>query len=354
MLYLATYADAERPLKYSTIHEAAKNGDLEDVKNHLRRGRAVNEPGPNGATPLHMAAVFNQVKVAEFLIKKGADINAKVGGGYTRSYTPLELAAQEGHIEMVKLLIRNGAKVSVDAIGMMLDKGHTEVALDMAKKADVIVKDHWTTLNDIALWPRSRKGSVEVAEILIKKADVNALTSALRTAVKAGNAEIADLLLKNGADIKKGDNLLHLVFETGGYTGRLRDISIVKVLLKYGVDVNTKDEHGYTPLHTVIQGWYSLYGNYVEGELEEFVKLLIENGADVNATDQEGYTPLHWVAMTDVFNLWGSARKIVPILIENGADVNAKNNDGQTPLGLALKFKNHGTAYELRKHGAKE
>lgn len=69
--FLAGCSRSEKPLKYSTIHEAAAKGDLEDVKNHLRRGTAVNEQrGPGGATPLHVAAGYNQVKVAEFLIKK--------------------------------------------------------------------------------------------------------------------------------------------------------------------------------------------------------------------------------------------------------------------------------------------
>lgn len=77
--FLTGCAPGEKPLKYSTIHEAAEKGDLEDVKNHLRRGVAVNAQGPYGVTPLHYAAANGQTKVAEFLIKKGAEVNAVAG-----------------------------------------------------------------------------------------------------------------------------------------------------------------------------------------------------------------------------------------------------------------------------------
>lgn len=72
-----------KPLVYGTIHEAAKNGDLADVKNHLDRGTDVSVKDNMSQTPLYKAALKDKGNkdVAEVLIAKGADVNAKNNDG---------------------------------------------------------------------------------------------------------------------------------------------------------------------------------------------------------------------------------------------------------------------------------
>jgi hypothetical protein len=93
-----------------SIHEAAAEGNIEAVKQHLAVGADVNA-GVEGWTPLHETAWENHKEIAELLIAKGADVNAKVGELEGR--TPLYLAAGQGHKEMAELLIANGADVKV-------------------------------------------------------------------------------------------------------------------------------------------------------------------------------------------------------------------------------------------------
>ena len=47
--------------------------------------------------------------MASFLVKKGANVNARNSEGKT----PLMLAAQHGHIDIAKLLLENGARTDV-------------------------------------------------------------------------------------------------------------------------------------------------------------------------------------------------------------------------------------------------
>ena len=91
------------------IWEAAKQGNLEAVKQHLADGADVNAKDKYGLTPLHYAAWQGRNEIVELLTANGADVNAKdVDGG-----TPLHEAASDGRKEVVELLIDNGADVNV-------------------------------------------------------------------------------------------------------------------------------------------------------------------------------------------------------------------------------------------------
>ena len=71
-----------------------------DVNEAISTGRA------EGYTPLMMAANNNALDLAEFLIGRGANVNARAKDGATA----LSLAIEENHQEMVKLLLARGAE----------------------------------------------------------------------------------------------------------------------------------------------------------------------------------------------------------------------------------------------------
>jgi ankyrin repeat protein len=92
-----------------SIHQAAKIGHLEVVKQHLAAGTDVNAKDKYGHTPLHEAADEGRSKaIPELLIANGADVNAKNEEGYT----PLSYAAMHGFMEIAELLIAAGADVN--------------------------------------------------------------------------------------------------------------------------------------------------------------------------------------------------------------------------------------------------
>lgn len=98
------------------IWAAAAQGNLEAVKRHLAAGAEIDAtfvaPGipASGATPLHLAVLCDQGEVAQFLIRKGANLNAKVRDEH--GGTPLHWAAALGRIEMARRLIEAGADVN--------------------------------------------------------------------------------------------------------------------------------------------------------------------------------------------------------------------------------------------------
>ena len=120
-----------------SIHEAAFNGDIEAVKQHLAAGTDVNTKD-DGWTPLHLAA-YRDKKIAELLIAEGADVNAKDEDGVT----PQHLAAELGHKEIVELLIAEGADVNAKVVAadvkaetplnFAIEENYTETA-DLLRK----------------------------------------------------------------------------------------------------------------------------------------------------------------------------------------------------------------------------
>ncbi|MDN5248219.1 MAG: ankyrin repeat domain-containing protein [Wolbachia endosymbiont of Tyrophagus putrescentiae] len=95
------------------------------------------------------------------------------------------------------------------------------------------------------------------------------------------------------------------------------DVKKIEELIKKGVDVNARDQGGFT----------ALYGAVFKGKIES-VKALIKGGIEVNARDCEGCTALHYASMTE--------DGIVVELIKSGADTNARDSCGNIPLHEAV------------------
>jgi len=106
-----------------SIHRAARQGEIEGIKQHLAAGTDVNAKH-DGRTPLHGAALHSRTEITELLIANDADVNSRD----VFAVTPLHLAVLGGHKEIAELLIDAGANVNVKN-----KNGHTP--LDTAHKA---------------------------------------------------------------------------------------------------------------------------------------------------------------------------------------------------------------------------
>ena len=106
-----------------TIFEACAAGEIERVERLLEESAsgAVGAPGINGYsadgwTPLHLAAFFGHAKVAELLIARSADVNARSRNA--NGNTPLHAALAGNHAFVAAVLIGHGADVNAaDAQG---------------------------------------------------------------------------------------------------------------------------------------------------------------------------------------------------------------------------------------------
>jgi len=92
------------------IHEMAKTGDLEKVKDLLKNFPGfIDSVDEVGYTPLHWALIRAKWNVAVYLIEGGANLNIQgIEGG-----TPLHCAANQDNTEIIQLLIKRGAEIEV-------------------------------------------------------------------------------------------------------------------------------------------------------------------------------------------------------------------------------------------------
>ena len=91
------------------IHQAATDGNIKAVKQHLAAGKDVNAQNLNGFYPLTSAASWGHNEIVELLIAKGADVNVKSSGK-----TPLDWAIKQLHPETADLLRKHGGKTGAE------------------------------------------------------------------------------------------------------------------------------------------------------------------------------------------------------------------------------------------------
>eukprot|EP00435_Cladocopium_sp_Y103_P035927 s1934_g9.t1 len=173
-------------------------------------------------------------------------------------------------------------------------------------------------------------------------------------AARAGNIEVAKLLLTSGASVDKKS------FDSHDARGRTPlacaaehgHIEMIELLLESGASVDWKKPNGSTPLllaarqgrGEVVELLLRKSGargdvyEYGPGSsplcfaadlgLVEVVTVLLMSGMSVQSKDQQGNTPLHYAAA-------GKHAAVVQKLVSAGADVDATNDEGQTPEDVA-------------------
>ena len=122
-----------------SIHDAAKRGNIEAVKQHLAAGTDVNEKGEVQETPLYHAVWNDHTEIAKLLISKGANVNTEQSARFNPLYSA---AGGRAGKETIELLISNGADVNF----IRERGGGNETPLDRA----------------------ARKGRTEIADLLRK------------------------------------------------------------------------------------------------------------------------------------------------------------------------------------------
>lgn len=153
-----------------SIHQLAAQGELSQLKEHLRKGdNLINKPDERGFTPLIWASAFGEIETVRFLLEWGADphilakeresaLSLASTGGYTdivglllerdvdiniydwNGGTPLLYAVRGNHVKCVEALLARGADLTTEA-----DSGYTPMDLAVAlgyRKVQQVIENH--------------------------------------------------------------------------------------------------------------------------------------------------------------------------------------------------------------------
>ncbi len=342
----------------TALMTVARTGNVEAAKVLLAHGADVNSKEQwRQQTPLMWAVAESHPEMAQELIARGADVNARqVEWHWERQVTseprekwmplggltPLLFAARQGCVDCARVLVKAGADLNAtdpnqmtpmvmalinghyDFAAFMLDQGADPNLADETGRTPLYaaVDDHTMPESNLPA-PRefdNKLTSLDIIQMLLAHgANVNAQlkkqtpyrtkvdrgadtmlttgTTPLLRAAKAGDAQVMQLLLAKGADVKLATRFgVTPVMAAAGLgakeedtTGRRKTeaeaIASLKLCLDAGADVNaattTGRSAGQTALHGAAQkGW------------DQVVQFLADHGAKLDAMDKNGRTPL--------------------------------------------------------------
>jgi ankyrin repeat protein len=316
-----------------------------------------------GMTPLHIAAVKNQGRIVDILIRSGANPMAPkangetgklLGGGWYSSIprtrerlgygdptpgtesliglTPMQFACEQGSTEAAASLMRHLDPTIRMTIPLhwAAAEGHSEVLSLLLQFPEVVQNiDRRDASGNTALFLASQVWKPEAVRVLLEfGANVHLVSDDVRRSNKP-------LQKRRQIDQAFGKTALHAWAGMGCYSRKyledctLEDMeTIATLLIESGCDVDARDLDGRTALF----GWiYQTCVGNGPGRCERFVSVLLRHGANPMATDRRGNTPLH---------MWTGAKcedRAIQLLLNAGANINAARTlDGWTPLHSAI------------------
>lgn len=293
-----------------SLCKAGANMELTDAE-----GNTVLQCALNGTKCGSWSPGFWRNETLGVLLKHGANINTvSPDNGLTPLMAALE--SSRGH-DIIQRLLDAGADVTLGKVPAIFPAIETEdiqvVAAIIAAGADLNTQYRPETPRKYGRGPKD--------ETPLLAATLNNGFSMRDFKTRAPKEEIITLLLEHGANplakLEGGDGtVLHSVAYYHGF---------IAPILKFGVDIESRDLFGQTPLLVACN---PIENPYRALEDESTPYDLVHFGADFTVTDKAGSTPLLLATKNGL-------TKTVSLLLEKGASPSVKNNEDHTPLYYA-------------------
>ena len=335
------------------------------IKTLVDLGADVNaQRSDNKATPVMLAACWNNYMATRLLLEHGGDANVQA----IDIWSPLHASVSVGFFEVSKLLIEAGCNINLQGengrtpLHNAVAYNHVKlVKLSLENNADANIRD---AEGDTPLHVSVGRGNLDISQLLIEAGcNINLRNKIHQTplyfAVKNKHEQLTKLLLDCNADVSmeykqnisariylvrgkdRGKPVWHYVLverhllglflkRTNG--GRL-DVADFGRVLNSGWGKDPPEEtidkilKDYDDIFKEITG-VTLLHIASRNNSTEVIDLLVKYGADVNALDSEGFSPLHIAAIH-------GNMKVVKKLVDLKADVSRARVDGRDAVDMA-------------------
>jgi ankyrin repeat protein len=290
----------------------------------------INDAGADGNTRLIIAASAGHLACTRDIVAKGADIDLG----------PILFALERQNSKIVSVTKRDPRRNPMEAETAQMLMEHM-VAYGTHNKV------HTTALDgaiDLVLGFAAKYGSYKFVKLALENgAHVNFQMfdgdplgggTPLMAAVDNGYTELAELLLKHGADPSRADNAGYnpIMAAAQRCNGAPRYAELLQLLISFGADVNSMSQVGHSALYLA-----------VAADTVECTEILVSSraflgppapGKALLGTPWGTRTSKYFSSLLKIAIRHGSFR-VAKMALEKGADVNYQDEDGSTLLLLA-------------------
>ncbi|MED1724801.1 ankyrin repeat domain-containing protein [Brevibacillus parabrevis] len=179
--------------------EAAAEGNIEALKQHLEQGVDINARNRQKRTAILTAAMHDHLDAVSFLIEAGADIDLQDEA----CFNPFLYACIHNKLELVQMMVKAGTNLEL-----------------------------LTRFGGVGLTPACEKGHVDIVRELLTTTDINVN----HTNFVGWTPLIEAIILGDGGEKQQ---------------------TIIKLLIEHGVNVQMVDKYGVTPLELARRKGYT-------------------------------------------------------------------------------------------------
>ncbi|XP_026696900.1 ankyrin repeat domain-containing protein 42 isoform X1 [Athene cunicularia] len=316
--------------KYTSVHEAVKAGDVEQLASMIKSGAGINEVDlVHKFTPLHCAAHSGSLECLHWLLWHGADTRCVTARGWTAAH----LAAIRGQDACMQALLINGANAEAEDDGgctpSHLAAAHgqsytLQTILRSGANVNVSDRNDWKPVHYAAF--HGRLGCLQLLVrwgACIDDVDNNGNLPAHLAAVE-GHLHCFKFLLSKMASVT---HTLKARNDQGETPRDLAERFYKDNILQYIDGVEKGGEH----LETQEVLAFPAHGAAFKGDLLALRRLVRNGVINVNERDDKGSTLMHKAAGQGHIHClrW---------LMEMGADCDITNDAGETPKDVAKRF----------------
>lgn len=291
--------------KKTLLHFISKDTTLSSLKLVVNAGAKLDGLDDDGESPLSCAVRCENIEAARYLLTKpAAHLTVNNCGRYG---APLHAACRYTSLEMVKALVENGADVNLP------DK-------DLGGKTPIIY----------ACMRRGANFAPEKQEMVSYLLEAGAKVASdehaqaenpMQMASLACSADLIKLIIQHGADTEQQDHIGRKPIHLACYNS----LEALEALNPSDQGFAARDKLGRVPLHFAV----------LSGQLDLLKHVLEKSkiaGLDIDVKDNDGWTPLLWAARGLRSFLWAfderdlRADEVTRFLLDNSADPGARGN----------------------------
>ncbi len=290
LLVAMAAAPAAAAASDSPLADAARDGDVEQVRALIAERARLNAAQGDGMTALHWAAFNDDHEIAGLLLAADANVMVRTRVG---AITPLWLAASNGSVEMIDRLLTTEADVNIP-----------------------------TATGATALMAAAMSGNVEAIDLLVER-------GAWVNARETENGQTALMF----AAWENRPGAIRALVRHGALTGLMSFVvsMIEERLDDYGNPIPSRRRR-VPGGNSVMGGLTPLLFAAREGHLES-VRALVDSGADVDrVSGGDGSSPM-------VIAIGNGHYDVAQYLLDRGADPNLVNIDGLGPLYATVNMR---------------